>query len=110
MKRNPPAIRNAFVMKLKPGFEEEYRRRHAAIWPELAKELKTAGISDYSIYLDRRTLSLFAIQKLSLANRAARLPQKAIVKKWWAYMKDLMETNPDHSPVTFPLDEMFHLE
>ena len=110
---SPPANsqhRNAFVMKLKPGFEAEYQRRHAAIWPELAKELKTAGISDYSIYLDRRTLSLFAVQKLAPGHRAASLPQTTSVQKWWAYMKDLMETNPDHSPVAYPLDEVFHLD
>ena len=102
--------RHAFVMKLKPGVEPEYRRRHAAIWPELAKELKAAGISDYSIFLDRQTLSLFAVQKLAPQNRVANLPQTAIVKKWWAYMKDLMETNPDNSPVAEPLEEVFHLD
>ena len=97
-------------MILKPGAEAEYKRRHDAIWPELAKELRAAGISDYSIFLDRRTHSLFAVQKRATINQADKLPHAAIVKQWWAYMKDLMETNPDNSPVAHPLEEVFYLE
>jgi L-rhamnose mutarotase len=103
-------LRNAFVMKLKPGFEAEYKRRHDAIWPELAAELKKAGISDYSIFLDERTGYLFAVQKLTDGNTAGALPQTAIVKKWWAWMKDIMDTNPDNSPVAVGLKEVFHLD
>lgn len=103
-------LRNAFLMKLKPGNEAEYKRRHDEIWPELSAELKRAGISDYSIFLDRRTGTLFAVQKLTNNNTAPALPQTAIVKKWWAYMADLMETNPDNSPVVTPVDEVFHLD
>jgi L-rhamnose mutarotase len=102
--------RNAFVMQLKRGNEAEYKKRHDQIWPELSKELKIAGISDYSIFLDPRTLQLFAVQKLADGHTADQLPGTAIVKKWWAYMADLMETNPDKSPVSLPLNEVFHLE
>jgi L-rhamnose mutarotase len=102
--------RNAFKMKLKKGFEEEYKKRHDEIWPELAQELSKAGVSDYSIYLDQETLTLFAFQKLSEKNSADALPETAIVKKWWAYMADIMETNPDNSPVVIPLQEVFHLD
>lgn len=100
--------RNAFKMKLKPGFEAEYKRRHDEIWPELAQELSNAGVSDYSIFLDEETLTLFAVQKLTDTNTADDLPQTEIVKKWWAYMADIMETNPDNSPVCVPLKEVFH--
>jgi L-rhamnose mutarotase len=103
-------IRNAFVMKLKPGFEAEYKKRHDEIWPELSAELKSAGISDYSIFLDPRTGYLFAVQKLTDNNAAAHLPNTAIVKKWWAYMKDIMDSNPDNSPVALPLREVFHMD
>ncbi len=103
-------IRNAFVMKLKPGFAAEYKKRHDEIWPELSRELKAAGVSDYSIFLDERTLTLFAVQKLADGHTTAQLPHTAIVKKWWAYMADIMETNADHSPVALPLVEVFHLD
>ena len=101
--------RNAFKMRLKPGVAAEYKKRHDEIWPELKAELKAAGISDYSIFLDEETLTLFAVQKLSDGNTAAVLPQSPIVRKWWNTMAPLMEVNPDHSPVVTPLCEVFHL-
>ena len=102
--------RNAFTMKLKQGFEAEYKKRHDEIWPELSEELSKAGVSDYSIYLDEETLTLFAFQKLSDDNTAADLPQTAIVRKWWDYMADIMEVNSDNSPVVTPLKEVFYME
>ena len=102
-------IRTAFKMKLKKGFEEEYKKRHDAIWPELSEMLIKSGISDYSIFLDETTLTLFAVQKLSDNNTSAELPHTEVVKKWWSYMSDIMETNPDHSPTVTPLKEVFHL-
>jgi L-rhamnose mutarotase len=97
-------------MKLKPGHEEEYRRRHDAIWPELKRELRAAGISDYSIYLDRRTATLFAVQMLADDHTTEALTKLPVMRKWWDYMADLMETNPDKSPVCFPLEEVFHMD
>ena len=102
--------RHAFKMKLKPGVLAEYKKRHDEIWPELAKELSDAGVSDYSIFLDEETLTLFAVQKLAENNTAAALPQTAVVKKWWAFMAPLMDVNPDHSPVCTDLPEIFHLD
>jgi len=102
--------RNAFKMRLKPGVAAEYQRRHDEIWPELAAELKAAGVSDYTIFLDEETLTLFAVQKLSDGNTAAGLPRSPVVRKWWDYMSPLMEVNPDGSPVATPLKEVFHLD
>ena len=101
--------RNAFKMKLKPGCVEEYKRRHDLIWPELAAELRAAGISDYAIFLDEETLTLFAVQKLGENHRAADLPENAVVRKWWAHMAPLMEVHPDNAPVCQPLRELFYL-
>jgi len=102
--------RVAFKMKLKPGFEAEYKRRHDEIWPELSIKLAEAGISDYSIFLDPDTLTLFAVQKLVDGHTSGRLPADPVVKRWWDYMADIMETNPDHSPICVPLPEMFHAD
>lgn len=98
----------AFTMRLKPGNEAEYRRRHDEIWPELAEALSAAGISDYSIYLDRATGTLFAIQKRTDTHTADALPELPIVKRWWVYMADLMDVNPDNSPVSIPLERVFY--
>lgn len=103
-------IRNAFTMKLKASFETEYKIRHDQIWAELQTLLSESGIQDYSIFLDEATLTLFAIQKVSKNFDPELLPNHPIVKKWWSYMADIMETNPDNSPVTILLKEVFHLD
>jgi L-rhamnose mutarotase len=103
-------IRQAFKMKIKPGCREVYKQRHDDIWPELIRELEAAGVSDYSIYLDEDTLTLFAFQKLKDHNSNSALPETAIVKKWWASMADIMETNPDNSPWSASLTEVFHMD
>lgn len=102
--------RDAFKMKLKPGFEAEYKKRHDEIWPELSQVLADAGVSDYSIFLDEETLTLFASWKLTEDNTTADLPNHPMVKKWWAFMAELMETNPDNSPVCTSLIEVFHMD
>ena len=102
--------RVAFKMRLKPGVVAEYKKRHDEIWPELVTELKAAGVSDYSIFFDEETLTLFAVQKLSDGNTAAELPNSPVIRKWWDYMAPLMEVNPDNSPVAKPLKEVFHLD
>ena len=98
----------AFKMKLKSGFEKEYKKRHDEIWPELSEELIKAGVSDYSIFLDEETNILFAIQKLADNHTADNLPQTEIVKRWWDFMADIMDVNPDNSPVVIELKEVFH--
>lgn len=102
--------RCAFKMKINPGQAAEYKKRHDEIWPELSRKLAEAGVSDYSIFLDEETMTLFAVQKLSEDNTAAALPQDPIVRRWWDYMSDIMVANPDRSPVCTPLREVFHME
>ena len=102
--------RVAFNLRLKPGVVAEYKKRHDELWPELAAELKAAGVSDYSIFLDEETRTLLAVQKLSDGNTAAELPNSPVIRKWWDYMAPLMEVNPDNSPVAKPLKKVFHLD
>jgi L-rhamnose mutarotase len=102
--------RFGFKMKLKPGFKEEYRKRHAKIWPELKKLIKDSGVSDYSIFLDEETNILFACQKQSGEKSSQDIGSNPVVQKWWDYMADIMETNPDNSPITIPLEEVFYME
>jgi len=97
-------------MKLKQGFESEYKKRHDEIWPELAELLTVSGISDYSIYLDEESLTLFGCLKATDDNTIEQLPQHPIMKKWWDYMADIMDTNPDNSPVSIELKEVFHMD
>ena len=102
--------REAFKMYLKPGCEDEYIRRHNLIWPELKQLLSDSGVSDYSIFWDRDTNILFAVQKVSGEGGSQDLGNTEIVQKWWDYMADIMETNPDNSPISIPLPECFHMD
>ncbi|AZQ59184.1 L-rhamnose mutarotase [Maribacter sp. MJ134] len=102
--------RLAFKMKLNPGQKEAYTKRHNEIWPELKKLLEEAGVSEYSIFLDEDTHTLFAFQKVSGNGGSQDLANNPIVQKWWAFMADIMETNPDNSPVSTALEEVFYME
>jgi L-rhamnose mutarotase len=101
--------RIAFKMKLHRGFEEEYKKRHDELWPELKQLLKTSGIREYSIFLDKETNILFGVMNAENQSVLDKLPSEPIMQKWWAYMKDIMESNPDNSPVSIPLEEVFYL-
>jgi L-rhamnose mutarotase len=101
--------RVAFKMKLFKGCKDEYRKRHDELWSELEQLLKQAGICDYSIFLDETTNDLFAYLMIDDVKKLNELPNEPIMKKWWSYMKDIMETNEDNSPVSVPLKEVFYL-
>jgi L-rhamnose mutarotase len=104
--------RFAFKMYLKPGCEVEYAKRHAAIWPEMVKMIKeNQGVSNYSIFWDKETNLLFAYQECNKdINTQDTSCVDPITQKWWNMMADLMDTNKDNSPVSVPLEELFHLE
>ena len=100
----------AFKMKLNPGMLEEYKKRHDNLWPELLSLLKDNGLSEYSIFFDEETNILFAFQKQAGDQGSQDLGQTEIVQKWWKYMADIMETNPDNSPVSKELVEVFYMD
>lgn len=97
-------------MKLHAGQAAEYKRRHDQLWPELKKLLKQTGIEDYSIFLDEETNYLFGFLKIANPDAMNDIPNHPVMKKWWAYMKDMMECNLDNSPVSVSLKEVFYLE
>ena len=99
----------AFKMRLNPGCEAEYRRRHDEIWPELTALLKESGVSDYSIHLDRETNILFGVLWRTDDHDMAALSQHPAMRRWWAHMADIMETKPDDEPVAVPLETVFHM-
>jgi L-rhamnose mutarotase len=103
-------IRKAFLMTLKPGHQEEYERRHNPIWPELEEVLKSYGVSNYSIFLDRQTERLFAYAEIESEDQWQRIAETDACRRWWAYMSGLMLVNDDQSPVAVNLDEVFHIE
>lgn len=99
----------AFKMQLHQGQVQEYQRRHDEIWTELTELLKNNGVEDYSIFLDPDTNALFGVLKIENPALLDELPKHPIMQKWWKYMSDIMETNPDNSPRSTPLKEVFYL-
>lgn len=102
--------RIGFKMHLNPGRQAEYRRRHDEIWPELSALLTETGISNYSIFLDPETLTLFAYLERRTDHTMDALPQHPVMRRWWEFMKDIMAANPDGSPVSEPLIPVFHMD
>lgn len=100
----------AFKMKLFEGMAEEYEKRHNALWPEMKAMIHEYGGSNYSIFLDRETNILFGYIEIESEERWAQSADTAICRKWWHYMADIMETNPDESPVSVDLQPVFHLD
>jgi L-rhamnose mutarotase len=103
-------VRVGFSMKIKDGKGDEYKKRHDEVWPEISEELKKAGVYDYSIFLDKENNTLFASQKLTDNNTADELAFKPIMRKWWGFNAELMETNEDNSPIIRDLEEVFYFE
>ncbi len=103
-------IRKAFVMQLHPGQESTYVERHSPIWPELESTLKDHGVSNYSIFLHPETLQLFGYAEIEDEAQWNAIAQTRVCREWWSHMSDLMETNPDNSPVSTELNETFHMD
>ena len=103
-------IRKGFKMKLNPGRADEYARRHAALWPEMADMIREFGGHNYSIFLDEETNVLYGYIELEDESRWSASAETAICRKWWDYMADIMDVNPDNSPVAIDLRPVFHLD
>ena len=103
-------IRKGFKMKLYPGFEKEYEKRHNQLWPEMRDMIHEYGGRNYSIFLDQETLTLFGYLEIEDEEKWNASAQTAICRKWWDYMVDIMETNPDNSPVSIDLQPVLHLD
>ena len=103
-------IRKASIMFVNKDSYDEYKKRHNEIWPEMVKELKAHGAHNYSIFLEKETGKLFAYVEIESEEKWNQMAETAICRKWWEYMKPLMKTNPDNSPVAVELVEMFYME
>lgn len=103
-------IRKGFIMKVYPDKHEEYEKRHKEIWPEMVEELHRHGARNYSIFLEKGTSTLFGYVEIEDEEKWSKMASTDINQKWWEYMEPVMETNPDNSPVTIDLKEVFHMD
>ena len=103
-------IRKAFKMSVHPDQHAEYARRHQPIWKELEETLLTHGVRSYSIFLDAQTSELFGYAEIEDEERWQAIARTEVCRRWWRHMREIMPSNPDHSPVSDELQEVFHLE
>lgn len=103
-------IRKAFTMSVNEACEAEYERRHSPIWQELHQTLKEHGVHNYSIFLHPETNQLFGYAEIEDEARWNAIANTEICRKWWSHMADVMPTNPDSSPQSTPLKEVFHID
>ena len=102
--------RRAFRMSVNPGAAEGYERRHRPIWKELEDALLGHGVRTYSIFIDPVTGDLFGYVELESEQLWAAVAETEVCQRWWRHMRDLMPANPDASPVSRDLREVFHIE
>lgn len=103
-------IRKAFKMTLYKGNISEYKKRHNPIWEDLKSVLKVHGVHNYSIFFDEETHTLFGYAEIESEEKWNAIANTEICKKWWKHMADLMETNPDNSPKSKELTNVFYLK
>ena len=103
-------IRKAFVMQVNPDQHDEYRKRHDPIWPELEATLKSHGVHNYSIFLDQETNQLFGYVEIDDESLWQNIAQTDVCRKWWSHMQEIMPSNPDDSPISKDLQEIFHID
>ena len=102
--------KHAFKMTLNPGMKDEYKKRHDEIFPELVDLLHEAGVKDYSIHLDEETNTLFGVLWRRVDHTMADLPNTEVMKRWWAHMADIMETNEKNEPIAVDLTPVFWMK
>jgi L-rhamnose mutarotase len=103
-------IRKAFLMSVNADSHVEYERRHRPVWDDVCSVLKSHGVSNYSIFLNRETSQLFGYAEIESEELWSAIAETKECRRWWAYMKDIMPSNDDNSPVSLELDEVFHLD
>jgi L-rhamnose mutarotase len=103
-------IRKAFLMSLSPGSRDEYERRHNPIWEDLQEVLKSHGVHNYSIFLEPETNQLFGYAAIESEEQWAAIAGTEPCRRWWAFMKDIMPSNEDNSPISKNLEEVFHID
>ena len=102
-------IHKAFLMTVNPDMHKEYERRHNPIWRDLEDVLKSHGVHNYNIFLNPENSQLFAYVEIENQELWEIIAQTEPCQRWWAFMKDIMPSNPDNSPKSTELKRVFFL-
>ena len=97
-------------MRVHDGHAAEYERRHRPIWADLERVLFEHGVRHYSIFIDERTNDLFGYAEIEDESRWQAIAETEVCRRWWRHMREIMPANPDDSPVSQGLREVFHIQ
>lgn len=97
-------------MKLYDGMEKEYEKRHNELWQDMKDMIHEYGGKNYSIFWDKDTNILFGYIEIEDEEKWNASAETEVCRRWWHFMANVMETNPDERPVSVDLKMMFHLD
>jgi len=103
--------RICFVLKVRPGLIEEYRRRHAEVWPSMRAALTAAGWHNYSLFLRQDGLLIGYLTCDDFAAARAAMKSLEVNTQWQTEMAPFFETiTANADDAMQPLEEVFHLD
>ena len=104
--------RVCFLLKVRADRLDEYRERHAAVWPEMLDALKATGWHDYSLFLREDGLLVGYLETEDFAAAQAGMAATDVNARWQKEMAPFFEfldgARPDEA--MRPLTEVFHLD
>ncbi|MGH3716168.1 MAG: L-rhamnose mutarotase [Micromonosporaceae bacterium] len=105
--------RHGQVVRLRPEQEAEYRRLHAAVWPDVLDQLRRSGIRNYTIFLrDGLLFSYFEYAGNDFASDMAAMAADPATQRWWALTAPCQEPVDTAAPgeLWAPMEEVFHAD
>ncbi|TIH33562.1 L-rhamnose mutarotase [Subtercola vilae] len=102
--------RVCFQLSVSPEHLDEYRRRHAAVWPAMLREIEASGRRNYSLFLRPDGLLIGYYETDSVEASDAYLEASAAAAEWEAHMGDLFDGLDGRADqAATPLEEVFNL-
>lgn len=101
--------RLCFTFEIRPGTEDEYKKRHDEIWPELVEAIKDAGFANYTLFRRGTTITAYAEVSPDVATAFARLGATDVSSRWATWFEDLIVQLTDENGNVFRADEVWHL-
>jgi L-rhamnose mutarotase len=101
--------RYIFLMECKPGSEEEYKKRHKSVYPELLKALKDVGVQNYSIFMDGNQLYAY-METDDFDTAMGKLENHPANVKWQSFMSDILVQENGAPKMVLINKEVFHLD
>jgi L-rhamnose mutarotase len=103
-------MRFCFTFEIRPGSEEEYKRRHDEIWPELVADIKGAGISNYSLFRRGTQVIAYCECEPDVATAFGRLGPSDANRRWSEWFEDIIVALADEDGNLFEAPEVWHLD